>query len=157
MEAQFCLEVKLLYLLDHPNVVKLYGHFSDDYHVFLLMEYVEGGQLLARLGSSEKYVARVMEPLIDAVEHLHSRDIVHRDIKPENIVLAFDTPKLCDFGWAATCNRGTMRQTFCGTLDYLSPEMKDGAAYTCRVDLWSLGVLVYELITGSAPFKEQAT
>lgn len=90
MEAQFCLEVKLLYLLNHPNIIKLYGHFSDDYHVFLLMEYVEGGQLMKKLGSDEKYVARVLEPLLEAMEHLHNRDIIHRDIKPENIVLAFD-------------------------------------------------------------------
>lgn len=60
-------------MLNHPNVVKLYGHFSDDYHVFLLMEYIEGGQLLSKLGSDEKYVARVMEPLLDVVDHLHSR------------------------------------------------------------------------------------
>jgi serine/threonine protein kinase len=73
MEAQFCTEVKLLYQLDHPNIVKLYGHFSDDYHVFLLMEYVEGGQLLAKLNSHESYVAKVMEPLLEVVEHLHSQ------------------------------------------------------------------------------------
>jgi serine/threonine protein kinase len=90
MEEQFALELKILYHLDHPNIVKLYSHFSDEYHVFLLMEYLEGGELLARMGSSEEYVAQTISQMIEAVDYMHGMGVVHRDIKPENIVLAFD-------------------------------------------------------------------
>lgn len=81
-------------MLNHPNIIKLYGHFSDEYHIFLLMEYVEGGDLLSKLKSEERYVSRMLEQLINAVDYIHDRGIVHRDIKPENVVLAFDVSLL---------------------------------------------------------------
>jgi serine/threonine protein kinase len=78
--------------------VKLYTHFDDDYHVFLLMEYVEGGILLNKLKCTEEYASHILEQTIDAVSDLHSRQIAHRDIKPENIVLQFDVPVLASVG-----------------------------------------------------------
>lgn len=85
---------------------------------------------------------------------MHEQSIIHRDLKPENMVLGFNEVKLCDFGWSAIIGE-KMKRTFCGTLDYLSPEMKDIGEYDNRVDLWSLGVLAYELLVGVPPHKDQ--
>jgi serine/threonine protein kinase len=79
---QLVTELKILYLCNHPHIIKLYTHFSDDYHIFLLMEYGEGGVLMSQLKQTEKYVANVLDQLINAVQYLHSLRIVHRDIKP---------------------------------------------------------------------------
>ena len=86
----------------------------------------------------------------EGIKYLHSHGIVHRDIKPENIVLSNGVAKLCDFGWAAVCNE--RRRTYCGTFDYAAPEILEGSEYDMSVDLWCLGVLVYELLVGKAPF-----
>lgn len=90
-----------------------------------------------------------------AVQHLHSLNVLHRDIKPENILLGDDGEvKLADFGWSVVCSKGR-RNTICGTLDYLAPEMLSGGGYDHRVDIWSLGVLCYELLFGKPPFEHQ--
>ncbi|EGR28691.1 protein kinase domain protein [Ichthyophthirius multifiliis] len=91
--------------------------------------------------------------IIEALQYLHSRGIVHRDIKPENILLQNGVLKLCDFGYATIVQNDLLRQTFCGTLDYLSPEMIQGKQYDFSVDVWSVGILAYEMIFGNAPFS----
>jgi len=90
MVSQFVTELKIQYRLNHPNIVKLYAHFDDEYHVFMLMEYAPGGNLMGKIHNTEAYTANVMEQIIKAVQYTHSKMIVHRDIKPENIVLFFD-------------------------------------------------------------------
>ncbi len=82
--------------------------------------------------------------------YLHERSIAHRDIKPENIVITNGIAKLCDFGWSAVVQ--SVRSTFCGTLDYAPPEIIERKSYDCTVDLWSIGILAYELLVGKAPF-----
>lgn len=77
-------------MLDHPNIIKLYGHFDDEYHIFLLLEYAEGGILLNKLKSTEQYTSNILQQAISAVSYLHHQEITHRDIKPENIVVQFD-------------------------------------------------------------------
>ena len=92
---------------------------------------------------------------------MHKNQIAHRDIKPENIVITADVivpfmqdnMKLCDFGWSSMFEN-EMKKTFCGTLDYVSPEMKDIGEYTVSVDLWSIGVLTFELLVGYPPYKK---
>ncbi len=99
--------------------------------------------LIDRLGQGEKYCSQVLEQMVRAVQYLHQRQVAHRDIKPENIVMMFgDTAKLCDFGWARVFD-SRMKTTFCGTLDYVSPEMKDKGEYSLNIDIWSLGVLTF--------------
>lgn len=102
----------------------------------------------------ESYVSDLIFQTLKAVEYLHRRQIAHRDIKPENIILTHGIVKLCDFGWAASCDTG-MKKTFCGTLDYVSPEILQEREYSISVDLWSIGVLTFELLVGFAPFNHQ--
>lgn len=90
MVTQFTRELKIHYKLDHPNVIKLYTHFDDEYHIFLLMEYAEGGILLEKLKCAEDMVSKYIDQTIDAVQYLHKLKIAHRDIKPENIVMQFN-------------------------------------------------------------------
>lgn len=92
---------------------------------------------------------------------MHSLSIIHRDIKPENIVMANvgflltqGVCKICDFGWAAHCSG--RRNTYCGTLDYVSPEVLKGEDYDFSVDIWCLGVLAYEIMVGKAPFYDRS-
>lgn len=87
MIEQFTRELRIHYRLDHPNIIKLYTHFDDEYHLFLLMEYCEGGVLMNKLKCGEQAASRYIDQTIDAVEYLHRLKIAHRDIKPENIVL----------------------------------------------------------------------
>ena len=82
---------------------------------------------------------------------MHEKDIIHRDLKPENLLFSNDTVKIADFGWSAH-SPSDRRKTFCGTLDYLPPEMVTGQVYGKSTDIWSIGVLTYELIVGQPPF-----
>ena len=90
MIEQFTRELKIHYRLNHPNIIKLYTHFDDEYHIFLLMEYSEGGMLMGKIKCAEEVASRYVDQAINAVEYLHSLKVAHRDIKPENIVMQFD-------------------------------------------------------------------
>lgn len=106
----------------------------------------------------ERTSAQYLRELTSALQYLHSRDppIIHRDIKPENILL--DTEgrgKLADFGWSNYYTEDSTRDTYCGTLDYLAPEMVNRSGHTVKLDIWSLGVLLYEMLAGRAPFESK--
>ncbi|EAR97251.2 plant dual-specificity MAP kinase kinase family domain protein (macronuclear) [Tetrahymena thermophila SB210] len=157
MVKQIQTEVKVMYSLDHPNIIKLYNHFEEDAYIYLMIEYASGGQLWQKLTKEGRFdentVKRYMADIILAVEYLHSQNppIIHRDIKPENLILDENgRVKLVDFGWSNFKNR--LRMTYCGTLDYLAPEMILELGHDEKLDIWSLGVLIFELITGKAPF-----
>lgn len=90
MMNQFINELKIQYKLDHPNIVQLYAHFSDEYHIFLLMEYATSGSLMKRLKCSEAETSNILEQSLEAIRYAHLNHIIHRDIKPENIVICFD-------------------------------------------------------------------
>lgn len=103
----------------------------------------------------ESRAAHFIWQLAKALQYIHKKNIIHRDIKPENILIAKnDQLKLADFGWSNFTQGKNKRETYCGTLDYLAPEMvsKDHL-HDYRVDIWSMGVLIYELCTGSSPFS----
>ncbi|EWC47048.1 serine kinase ark1 [Drechslerella stenobrocha 248] len=158
VETQLRREVEIQSNLRHPNILKLFGHFHDAKRVFLIIEFAGQGELykmLRKAGSfSEPRAASYVAQMAAALSYLHKKHVIHRDIKPENILVgAHGEIKLSDFGWSvhAPTNR---RTTLCGTLDYLPPEMLRGDSHGEKVDLWSLGVLMYEFLVGAAPFED---
>ncbi|CAJ0752747.1 22708_t:CDS:10 [Entrophospora sp. SA101] len=161
MEDQLRREVEIQVSLRHPNILRLYGYFFDEKHVCLILEFAEKGELynsLKKYGKfPERKAARYVSQISDALIYLQKNHIIHRDMKPENILLAADGRiKISDFGWAVQhTNPDVRRQTFCGTLDYMAPEMirtKEG--YDLKVDSWALGVLCYEFLIGAPPFAD---
>jgi serine/threonine protein kinase len=163
MLPQLRREIRIMYSLTHPHIIKLINHFEDDRYFYLILELALGGTLWQRLakfgGLDENAAAQYFRELILAVEYLHSREppIIHRDIKPENLLLTADGPKgklkVADFGWSNFFNDDRSRQTYCGTLDYLAPEMIAQQGHGTPLDIWNLGVLLFELLTGQAPFQ----
>ncbi|XP_037951915.1 aurora kinase C [Teleopsis dalmanni] len=158
VEHQVRREIEIQSHVRHPNILRLYGYFHDGARIYLILEYAPGGTLynemrsqpLKRFGESKS--ASYINCLASALEYLHERDVIHRDIKPENLLLGHNEElKIADFGWSVH-EPNSMRTTLCGTLDYLPPEMVQGKPHTKNVDLWSLGVLCYELLVGRAPF-----
>lgn len=88
------------------------------------------------------------------IDYLHKKNIIHRDLKPENLLLDSKwNIKLCDFGWSAEARQSTKRMTFCGTIDYMAPEMFKNEPHDHSLDIWCLGVLLYELLLGCPPFR----
>ncbi|KAK9322662.1 kinase-like domain-containing protein [Lipomyces orientalis] len=171
-------EVEILMRLNHPHIVKLKELFEDRSNVYLVMEYVAGGDLMdyiTKHGAMKDNIARtVVKQVLQAVAYVHSAGISHRDIKPDNIlVVSEDEPdgkpiqiKVSDFGLAKISESGTFLKTFCGTLAYLAPEVikaRDSSSrahpertstyYSNKVDMWSIGCMVYVLLTGYLPFN----
>ncbi|KAI1752003.1 serine/threonine-protein kinase [Xylaria castorea] len=153
-------EIEIHSCLRHPGILSFYGWFHDSSRIVLILEYAIGGMLFKVLEREDhfseqraaKYVAQVALSLL----YIHNKHIMHRDIKPENILLGLHGElKLADFGYSvhAPDNR---RETRCGTLDYIPPEMlmPSPVSYTNAVDLWALGVLTYEFLTGGTPFAD---
>ncbi|KAG6613513.1 AUR protein kinase [Phytophthora cinnamomi] len=154
-------EVEIQVRLRHPNVLRMHGYFYDDSCVYLVLEYAPYGELYKEL-AKEKYFAdavasHYVAQVVEALKYCHSCNVIHRDIKPENLLLGYNrTIKLADFGWSVHAPKPyNLRKTFCGTPDYLSPEMVMGEPYDYRTDSWSLGVLTYELLVGSTPFYSE--
>lgn len=162
VEKQVRREIEIQSNLAHPNILRLYGHFHDTKRIFLILEFAGKGELYKHLRRENRFpewkAAQYIAQMAAALKYLHKKHVMHRDIKPENILMGIHGEiKISDFGWSvhAPNNR---RNTLCGTLDYLPPEMiKSGSQenyYNEKVDLWSLGVLTYEFLVGEAPFED---
>ncbi|KOC68480.1 Ribosomal protein S6 kinase alpha-5 [Habropoda laboriosa] len=142
----------------HPNVVKLVEVHQDRAHTYLVMELLSGGELLRRPRPfSEQQASRIMRQLASAVRFMHSRGVVHRDLKPENIVFANmgeDSPvKIVDFGFARIKRGCEPLHTPCFTLPYAAPEVVARQGYDQSCDLWSLGAILYSMLSGKPPFR----
>ena len=148
-------------LMDHPGVMKVFAD-GDRSQVYMVMEWVEGRLLRKILNEQHKLPAeraiRLTLRILDALDYIHSHGVVHRDLKPENVMVdEHDDIKLIDFGIAG--NAGSRRITFAkfsptmGTPDYISPEQVKGQRGDARSDLYALGVMFYEMLTGKAPFS----
>ena len=162
VEKQVRREIEIQSNLTHPNILKLFGHFHDAKRIFLILEFAGKGELYKHLRREQRFAepkaAQYIAQMAAALKYLHKKHVMHRDIKPENILVGIHGEiKISDFGWSvhAPNNR---RNTMCGTLDYLPPEMLRGGGrdnyYSEKVDLWSLGVLMYEFLVGEAPFED---
>ena len=161
-KSYFNREIEIMYKLNHPNIVKLYGHFEDNKNCYILMQYIPNGSaydLIPKNGKKQEnfqLVASIMKDLINAIYYLHNMNprIIHRDIKPENILLDENNkPYLIDFGWSNYIINNRRRYSVCGTPFYLSPEMVNETGHDEKVDIWCIGVLLYELTTGKVPFE----
>jgi len=155
-------EIEVMYKIHHPNVVKLYGHFEDNNYCYFIMEYIAKGNIYNLIPHDNKkrlnvkVVASLMKDVISAVYYLHHMKpiIIHRDIKPENVLLADGlVAKLTDFGWSNYMQEDEKRKTVCGTPIYLAPEIIKEEGHDEKVDIWCIGVLLFELTTGNVPFQ----
>ncbi|SNX81797.1 probable IPL1 - ser/thr protein kinase [Melanopsichium pennsylvanicum] len=160
VEKQLRREIEIQMNLRHPHILRLHGYFHDEGRVFLMIEFAGRGELYKLMNKlpdrrfEEKVAATYIAQMADALSYLHSKHVIHRDIKPENLLLGIKGDlKIGDFGWSVHAP-GNRRQTLCGTLDYLPPEMVNGEQHDKAVDLWALGVLCYEFLEGVPPFEE---
>jgi eukaryotic-like serine/threonine-protein kinase len=161
--ARFQTEARAAGLLTHPNIVVVYDAGEENGQYYITMELVEGRSLQALLDAGHSFptprVLRILEQTCNALQFAHERNIVHRDIKPANLMLtADDTVKVTDFGTAKILQFGTVQQTthVMGTPSYMSPEQVKGRPVDGRSDIFSLGVILYEMLTGEKPFPGQS-
>lgn len=159
-DRTFLKEIEILSILDHPNIIKLYEYYVDDLNYYFITDFAEGGELYEKIYEIRNYQecdsACIMEQLLSAISYMHSKGVVHRDIKPENILLETSKSgdlniKIIDFGTANFYDKNTKLTLKVGTPYYIAPEVlkKD---YSNKCDIWSCGVIMYILLSGSPPF-----
>mmetsp|Transcript_8066 Transcript_8066/g.20760 ORF Transcript_8066/g.20760 Transcript_8066/m.20760 type:complete len:577 (+) Transcript_8066:94-1824(+) len=153
-------EVDIMTKLDHPHVVRLHKVVDTDTKLYLVMELLTGGELFDRIVAkghySEADARTLTRTIVSTMGYLHSQGVAHRDLKPENILLATpaeDAPiKVTDFGLSRLIEETTLMTTACGTPGYVAPEVITHEAYSTQIDMWSVGVIVYILLSACPPF-----
>ena len=160
-EHRFRREMNIHSALNHRNILRFYASFEDAQAFYIVMEQAEKGDLLNYIRRKYRGTmpldvlrARVLEPLLQALNYLHKMSVIHRDVKPENILVARDgTIKLCDFGFSIN-SYDERPKSYVGTLEYMAPEIleKKTHLFSEKLDIWSVGVLTYECLVGVSPF-----
>lgn len=152
-------ERRMLAIVEHPFIIRMWGTFQDSRSVFMIMDYIEGGELFTLLRKSQRFPNPVAKfyaaEVCLALEYLHSHNIIYRDLKPENILLDKNGHiKLTDFGFSKEVKDVTY--TLCGTPDYIAPEVVATKPYNKSVDWWSFGILIFEMLSGYTPFYDSS-
>lgn len=149
-------EIKLHRSFNHPNIIKFYEYHKNGDFVYLILEYAERGDLFTYINKNKvgvKDISIFYKQICEGFQYIHSKNVIHRDLKPENILLDDNlNVKICDFGWSAEYYENIKRETFCGTYEYMAPEVLLKKSQTNKTDIWSLGVLLYEMTHLKAPF-----
>ena len=157
-------EIEILKICQHPNIIKLYDIFENSEYFYIIMEYCSGGDLFSYIEKRnfklpEKKTCEIIFKLCRALYYIHSYGIVHRDLKPENILMTDDTEnadiRLLDFGLSKILGPDEMCDEPYGTLSYVAPEVITGEPYNKQVDLFSVGVITYLLLSGQLPFNHK--
>lgn len=155
------IEIKVLMTVDHTNIIKLFEVFESSAHFYMVLEKIDGGELfdhiIERGHYSEATAAGIMKQLLDALAHMHDKNLVHRDLKPENLLYHEDpdgeiTIKIADFGLSAVVDHNSLLTVACGSPGYVAPEILLQRPYDEAVDAWSAGVILYILLSGLTPF-----
>ncbi|KAI9098709.1 kinase-like domain-containing protein, partial [Phlyctochytrium arcticum] len=151
-------EVRIMKLLNHPHIVRLYEVIDTPKELYLIMEYASGGEifdyLVAHGRMKEKEARRHFRQIVSAIDYCHSLHVIHRDLKAENLLLDGNmNVKIADFGFSNQFSPGQRLNTWCGSPPYAAPELFQGKEYSGpEVDIWSLGVVLYVLVCGALPF-----
>ena len=150
-------EIELMADLDHPFILQLNSVAQDQRVVVMYLEYMKCGDLIGGLRKFKRFplshVRFITAQLVLALEHLHSKSLIYRDLKPENILIGDDgCIKLADFGFIKRLAPWERTYTFCGTPEYMAPEIIAGGGYAHSVDFWALGIMMFELLYGRPPF-----
>ena len=161
LRANLQKEIEISTELHHPNIMRMYGFHEGTSHVYLFLEYCPGGDLsttIRKLHSlSEEQCCFWGFQLVFGISMLHSKNVMHRDLKPQNLLLSEDslqaTLKIADFGFAREIEEASMAETMCGTPLYMAPEVLGNQPYSTKADLWSVGVILFEMRTGYFPFS----
>jgi serine/threonine protein kinase len=147
-------EAKILKSLNHKNIIKLYDIYEDLDEIYIIMEYCENNLQLILLKLSEEQAKYYIKQIVNALYYLQNKNIVHRDIKPANILLKNDIIKICDFGFARAISNGDfMMDTICGSPLYMAPEILFKTKYSSKSDLWSLGIIIYQMVYHKHPYN----
>uniref|UniRef100_A0A8C5FCG5 non-specific serine/threonine protein kinase n=2 Tax=Gadus morhua TaxID=8049 RepID=A0A8C5FCG5_GADMO len=151
-------EVQIMKMLRHPHIIRLYQVMETERMIYLVTEYASGGEIFDHLVAhgrmAEKDARKKFKQIVAAVHFCHCRNIVHRDLKAENLLLDHNLDiKIADFGFSNLFSRGQLLKTWCGSPPYAAPELFEGKEYDGpKVDIWSLGVVLYVLVCGALPF-----
>lgn len=151
-------EISIHFNFDNNNIIKLYSYSETTEFFYLIMELAENGNLYNIIktnnGIDEETCRNYFIQVINGISYIHEFEYAHRDIKPENLLLDKNsTIKICDFGGTVKINTGQERKTFFGTYEYMAPEIIEGQNYDKSVDIWALGILLYEMLHGYSPFR----
>lgn len=149
-------ELEIHLSLNSPYILQMYGYFYDKNSLYYILEYAPTDmyrQIQIKGRFSEQQTVKYVIQLMKALTVMQQFNIIHRDIKPENILIGVDgNVKIADFGWAV-CNINKVRYTFCGTMEYLAPEMIKEQRHGDGIDIWCLGIITFEMLVGTPPFE----
>eukprot|EP00727_Mastigamoeba_balamuthi_P007442 m51a1_g3318 putative myosin light chain (308) ;mRNA; f:349478-350949 len=157
-------EIEIMRTVSHPNVMSLEDLLETDSYLFIITQFMHGGELFERIVArghlTEEDARGIVSQILCGINYLHSIGVCHRDLKPENLLCTSQeegfTVVISDFGFSKLFGRGELMKTGCGTLHYAAPEVFQGRAYTEACDMWAVGVITYVILTGCFPFDGPA-